>query len=40
MDQIRKDIEMRGEIGKKYKKSGGGGIERAGHFSLIVGPYL
>jgi hypothetical protein len=29
IDQIRKDIEMRGKIGNKYKKIGSGRIETA-----------
>ena len=41
IDQIRKDIEMRGEkIGKIYKKTGNGTIEMAGDFSVIVDPYF
>ena len=40
IDQIRKSVEMRGEIGKKYKKTGSGRIETAEDFSVIVDPYL
>ena len=36
----RKDIGIRGEIGKKYKKTGSGRIEMAGDFSAIVESYL
>ena len=38
--QIRKDIETRGEIEKKLKKTGRGGIETARDFSVIVDLYL
>ena len=31
---------MRGEIGKKDKKTGSGGIKMAGDFSVIVNPYV
>ena len=40
IDQIRKDIEITGENGKKYKKTGSGRIEMAGDFSVIVEQYL
>ena len=35
-NQIRKDMEMRGEIGDKYKKTGNGRIETAEDFSVVV----
>ena len=38
IDQINKDIKMRGKIGKKYKKTGSGRMEMAGDFSVIVDP--
>ena len=31
---------MRGESGKKYRKTGSGRIEMAGDFFIIVDPYL
>ena len=37
---VRMDIEMRGEIGKKEKKTGSGRMEMAGDFSVTVDPYL
>ena len=39
-DQIRKNIEIRGENWEKYKKTGSGRRETAVDFSVIVDPYL
>ena len=38
--KYRKNIEIKGEIQKKYKKRGNGRIETTGDFSLIADPYI
>ena len=40
INQIRKDLEIRGKIGKKYKKTGSRRIEMAEDFCVIVDPYI
>ena len=40
IDQIRKNIKMRGENWKKIQENRSGGIETAGDFSVIVDLYL
>ena len=40
IDQIRKDIEMRGEDGKKYNKRWIGRTEVTGDFSVRVEPFF